>query len=267
MMPVIDQYLNQWRFYKNAILVFLAINVFALTLSAVLAVRYFGFKKDLGVEQKQLLHKIERVDDVFAAFDDIEKSGTALAKSKGVHTTADEESVLHLIKSWDALKTLSTDLDTHLPHTEHPLLFDEKTRENFLESRADLLHLRTQMFSELNLNLDNYHHNQIELILVGIITLLFGIILPQFILYLIGRTLNRLRLEMQNSVKDFLKSWNQTSTAFGPKPFQNVEFWLQILLLAGEQSSRLSGHPAARIAGELAFIIRQELRNSGTNAA
>ncbi len=267
MTPILDQYLRQWRIYKTALIAFIAINVFSLALSAVLATRYFGFKRDVASEQKRLLHKIELVDDVFASFDEIEKSSLELGHSKGIHTSQDEASVLRLIKNWDALKGFATDLESPLPQTEHPLIYDEKTRGSVLESRMGLLTLRKQYFAQLNSKLDSYHQNMIELILTGALTLLFGVLLPHLVLYLIGRTLNRVRVEMQNSVREVLRAWNETANAFGPKPFQNVEFWLQILLLTGEQSSRLSRHPVAHIAGELAFIVRQELKHSGTHAA
>ncbi len=267
MTPLFDGYLRQWRIYKTAMIVFLAINVFSLALALVLSVRYFGFKRSAAVEQKTLLHKIELIDDVFDSFAEIEKNSFLIGKSKSVRTTQEEESVLKLLKNWDALKTLSAEIETPLPSTQHPLLLDDKTKASLVESRAGLTTLRHQFFGELNSRLESYHQNQIELILTGLLTLLFGIVLPQFVLYLIARTMNRVRVEMQNTVRDILKSFNETSAAFGPKPFQNVEFWLQILLLSGEQASRLSRHPVAHIAGEMAFLVRQELKQSGHRAA
>jgi hypothetical protein len=266
MTPIFDRYLKQWRLYKTAMIVFIAINVFSLALSVVLAIRYFGFKHNLAIEQNQKLHKIELIDAAFESLSEIEKNAFAVKSAKSIQTTQDEERVLKLLHNWQDLRSLAVELEAPLPETDHPLLLDEKTRLKLIDSRAGLISLRRKLFADIHTSLESYEHNQVELIVTGLLTLIFGLLLPQAALYMMGRALNRVRLEMQNTVREILKSWNETSMAFGPKPFQNVEFWLQILLLAGEQTGRMSGHPMAQIAAEMAYLVRQELRRPPTAA-
>ncbi len=108
---------------------------------------------------------------------------------------------------------------------------------------------------------------QKELIATGILTLIFGIVLPMSVMALMARAINTLRHEIQGSVLDFLRNWRKTEQDYsGDAPaFKNPEFWLQIALLSGQFFGQVSVNPAVQVAGEIAFTIRQELQRAQKN--
>ncbi len=107
-----------------------------------------------------------------------------------------------------------------------------------------------------------------ELIAIGLITLLFGIILPLVVMARITSTIRALRQEIQRSVFDFLRNWRQTEQDFAAQDgaFKNPEFWLQIALLCGQFFGQASSNPAAQMAGEIALTIRNELKKNRSPA-
>jgi hypothetical protein len=104
--------------------------------------------------------------------------------------------------------------------------------------------------------LNTIHH---EFVVIGILTLIFGFLVPYIVIRLSTTMLNTVRLEMQKTAYDVMKTWSEERTKYGEQAFQNVDFWLQILLTMGHHSGRLSSHPMAQMLGELAFLMQKEL--------
>ena len=98
-----------------------------------------------------------------------------------------------------------------------------------------------------------------ELIIVGILTLTFGIILPSYIFYRMGRMMSHVRGELVNAAREIAKEWMQQFEKYDQEPFKNVDFWTNAVLLSAEQLGRYYSHPMAQFGGELAGLVRMEI--------
>lgn len=269
MTPRLDHFLHQWAFYKKCLIAFFALNVFSVLLSAVLGFNYFVFKRDLGIQQNTSLDKIEKADLALNLLQTIQNELNSKPRIE-IRGGEDEKRVLRLLQNWQDLKALTRSFD-HIELNSDiasPLLPSVTTQKAFSEIAQQLHTARQNEIRFMKNQLVRHNDTTRLLIAVGCLTLIFGILLPLFVLYRLGRTLDRMRNEMQNAALEFVKSWSETKAGFGDEAFKNVEFWLQVLLLLGHQAGQLSGHPAAQIAGEFAHLLRVELQKKsvGKNA-
>jgi hypothetical protein len=258
MTPKLDQFLQQWRLYKKSLIIFLTINIFSVVMALVLAVNYFGVKKNLGVDQRLIIEKIERADQAIYL---VMKFARQLSFREQVHNQTDQAFMISIVTDWAQLTRMLEEFDN---------IKISKEVSNFIWSKDTIAELKSteeKLQAEKKYLIDELKHGTIAyddstrlLIAIGTITLLFGLILPNIALYFMGKTLNGLRLELQEAAMQFLKQWSETKAGFGDEAFKNVDFWMQILLLVGSQTGRLSSHPAVQIGSEFAHLIRIELQ-------
>lgn len=264
MTPTIDHYLNQWARYKVALIIFFAINVFSVILALVLSVNYFALRHNFANQQLQTITNLEITDQALSQLSHI-RTEIAGRKTFSVRTTEEETHMLQLLSHTLELKNLLQQL--HTGPVEHDLTVLISTFKN--QSQAHLLReqltgIKQQLWLDLKSQIKSNDNKTRLLIVTGLLTLIFGLILPSFIIYLMSQGLNHIRIEMQNTVFDFIKNWNITRDNFGDEAFKNVEFWLQIILLIGSTGGRMSSHPVAKISSELAHIIRLELQKKNS---
>ncbi|OFZ19923.1 MAG: hypothetical protein A2Z20_07715 [Bdellovibrionales bacterium RBG_16_40_8] len=257
----LDYFLAKWTFYKRCLVIFLAFNIFSIAVSAVLGFNYFTFKRNLGAKQQASLERIEKSD---LALNKLAVFQAELSERQHliIRNREDEKKVLTILNNWQEIKVIITSLNT--TPNDIPLSDDFSTLAQVSKS---LNALKQKELSALRAELTNYNDTTRLLIIAGALTLIFGIILPHLVLFMLARTLNRIRVEMQNAALEFIKNWSTTKASFGDEPFKNVKFWLQILLLAGHQAGKLSSHPAIQVTSELAYLVHLELHKKSTGKA
>ena len=263
MTPVLDQQLRRWRIYKTLFVLFIAINIFSLTLSIVLGSRYFSSKGLLAEQQQKVLNEIAIAERSLRASKNLKEhfSHSRLVKLK---TEDQEKNILFVLNELQNMLQGAQKLGLS-PQLEAKLVSDGKTTKKLDALRADLELSKANNYDKLQKNLKAFKSANVEIVITGLVTLVFGVFLPLLMIYLMGRAMNRVRQELFSLVQEILKDWNSAIGSFGDQPFRNVEFWLQILLLVGSHGSRLSHHPVAMVSGELAHILRLELQKNNHN--
>jgi hypothetical protein len=265
--PALDRYLTQWRFYKNCLIVFLAINVFSVSLAFILAFYYYGSKRDIGVRQSQALAELQKADTAITEAQTLQMQ-LAQKKSWTLKTRADEEAALAGLAAWHRLSVAAQDLGLKLNIGSFTgLIASAESQQALNDYQAELAAHKGNLIAEMQKQLRGFDTLTRSLILTGLITLVFGIILPQFLIFKLAHTLNTIRIEMQNSAREFIKTWAETRAGFDDGAFKNVDFWLQIILLSTQHASRLSSHPALQVTSEMAYLLREELKKNSSRPA
>jgi hypothetical protein len=267
MTPTLDRFFRQWSLYKNAMIVFLTINVFSVALSLFLASYYFGSKRDVGHKQTQTLQQLQVADQTLTQLQNLRKN-VGSKKTFQLRTRADELAALQTLSLWNDLKNNLTTLGLQMSGGDFIGFISTSETDTELSRLENELSAKKQSHIETMLSQMKSFDNLTRVLMwTGLVTLLFGLILPQYVLYKMGKTLNAIRIEMQQSALQFIKVWAETRAGFGEDAFKNVDFWMQILLLTTQHLSRLSSHPALQVTSELAFLVREELKKSAGNKA
>jgi hypothetical protein len=267
----LDRFLRQWSFCKRCLLLFFAVNVFSVVAALVLGLNFFVFKKDLNQKQKEAFERIVQLDLAAAHVSDLLLQMDS-KKDRGsitIRTREDEIELIARLEYWHQLKANLTKLaqtSEHSPSSALHLNANLSVLVGSNETRAELTRIREELAklkaNEWHLVQERFaqHNNTARLLIwTGLLTLFFGLVLPCFAIYAMGRALNAIRVEMQNTAISIVKTWSETQASFGDGAFKNLEFWLQVLLLVGSYSSKLSAHPTLQVTGELAHIVRLEL--------
>lgn len=98
-----------------------------------------------------------------------------------------------------------------------------------------------------------------ELIIIGALTMTFGILLPTYIFYQMTNMAKQIRNELANAAREIAKEWMQQFEKYDQEPFRNVDFWANAVLLSAEQMGRYYNHPLAQFSGEMAGLVRTEI--------
>lgn len=269
MTPTLDRFLHQWAFYKRVLLVFFAINVFSVVAALVIGVNFFIFKKDMGLQQARTFEKIENIDLVVNDIIALEKQfnhNESRKISLTIKTRDDELVLLQTLDKWHSIKNrISQFTDLNVNTNMTVLIWSPETQSELQRLTEQLQLQKASAWQSARERMNAYNDTSKLLIITGLLTLLFGVMLPSFVTYLMGRALNHIRVELQNTALSLVKTWSETRAGFGDGAFKNVEFWLQILLLFGSYSNRISSHPAAQISSELAHLVRIELQKQNNS--
>lgn len=275
MTPTLDRLFRQWVFYKRCLIAFILVNVFSVALSLVLSVQYFGFQKDTSEGVQKAVSQIQQVERAQMLIEKIQESRNARPKWD-LRQQKDEAQLLALFRDWQELVSIFKTLEVASVDNAASVTGGDDSFIAMIsrETSPDLKRLSVQMASIKerewqSLSSSNLRHQSRTrtLMIVGIITLLFGLIMPGLLFVVLGRTLNRIRTEMQNAALEFIRGWAEARAGFGDDAFKSVEFWLQVLLLLGHQAGHLSSHPAVQVTSELAHLIRLELKKSAQSSS
>ncbi len=99
-----------------------------------------------------------------------------------------------------------------------------------------------------------------QLIIVGFLTFIFGICAPMYLFYKVGDMLNRARKELEQAAREIAREWIKQFEKYDENAFKNIDFWMNAILLSAEQFGRYYHHPVANLSGELAGLVRQEMK-------
>ena len=102
---------------------------------------------------------------------------------------------------------------------------------------------------------------------LGSLTIIFGIAIPMIVFSLLAKALRAAQIALSESARDIVHSWSKALDKHGDDPFKNPKFWMEVLLIFGEQMGHHSRHPAFAITSELSYLVREELHKSDKEAA
>jgi len=99
-----------------------------------------------------------------------------------------------------------------------------------------------------------------ELFWIAALALVFGLLLPMYVFYVMLKNLNSARKEFEEKLGILIATWAKKLEGDGNKDeLRNPIFWLEILLLGVELFSPRGGHPATAFASDLSRTIRKHL--------
>ncbi len=101
--------------------------------------------------------------------------------------------------------------------------------------------------------------NKNVVIILGILSLFFGLILPLIIIAQVAKLLRQVQKDINDKAVQISSDWIREKNRHGDDAFKNVEFWAKIGLTSIGQSSQMSSNPVAILVGDLALQIRAEL--------
>jgi hypothetical protein len=260
---MIDRYNGLWRkwqLYKKLLIGFFVLNVFCVVSGFVLSFNYWGFKQSLREQHQVELTKLSASADLERQIAELENDVVISSDRASIFKEATEWQKLqnHLVASGLGEKFL----------IEPKAVADRKTALAFLRDiKQSLAGERKAAFDKLSNMVESYSDTTWELVSIGILTLLFGLIIPGFIIWQLTRLLKRTTDELRQSAREIAREWIAQNEKFGGEGFKNIEFWVEIALLGAQIAGRSAGHPVAQMTGELALLIRQELEKSRSKPA
>lgn len=256
---------RKWRFYKKLLMGFFVLNVFCVVSGFVLSFNYWGFKQSLRDQHQNELKKL-------AASADLERQVAELENDVVVSTApalrgdrlSDRATVFKEAAEWQKLEAYlrQSGLYEKFP-VDSKMIADPKEALAYLRDiKQNLASERKATFDKLSDMVESYSDTTWELISIGVFTLLFGLIIPGYIIWLITRLLRRTTEELRQSAREIAHEWMAQSEKYHGDAFKNAEFWVQMGLLGTQILSKSVPHPVAQLTGEMAHLIRQELDKS-----
>jgi hypothetical protein len=98
-----------------------------------------------------------------------------------------------------------------------------------------------------------------ELAFVGMATLLFGIVLPGYLIYRAEQKMQAVRNHVQQSLAKLVGVWAENYKNFHGEVYQNPVFWTNMALLAVEEFGQDSDHPFMKVFLEFSPYVRKEI--------
>ncbi len=255
-----QQLWRKWVLYRNLLLVFFLLNVFCVVSGFVLSFNYWGFKQSLREKHKHELQKLSSSADLERLLAELEN-----VIYTGSKAGTERAAIFREANEWQKLGQYlaASGLNEKFKIDEN-IIDQPKTALLFLKDiKTSLAGERKAAFEKISTMVESYSNTTWELVTIGGLTLLFGLVIPAFIMMMLTRLLKRTTDELRQSARDIVKEWVNQNTKFGgADAFKNVEFWVEMALLAAQFTGRATNHPMAQLAGELAQLIRQELDKS-----
>lgn len=254
---------RKWLFYRNLLAAFFVLNVFCVASGFVLSFNYWGFKQSLRDKHQTELRKL-------AASADLERQVAGLESTLFAGAKADRASLLREAGEWHQLKAhlAASGLLEKYPLHEATIADPKSALAYLKDIKTGLAGERKAVYENLTAMVESYSDTTREIVVIGGFTLLFGLVLPGFVLWRLTRLLKSSTEQLRHTAREIVDEWLRQNDKYGAEPFKNPEFWVQLFLLTTQFSGRAMGHPMAQLAGEMAGLVRHELEKSrGPRAA
>ncbi len=246
-MMTLDGISSKWRFYRNTLVTCFFINVLVVISGMCLAVDHWHTALKQSDSQDQLFAHLVSADKLDAAIENLK-----LGKKDATND----------FENWSEIKIQLIEMNAA------PLPLEVM---NSTEAKAAYLSsLETEMRAKKAKWMKDWRGSQSHdahvvrlIIIVSALSLLFGLLLPLYCFTRILRILVRTKDDLQKAAQNIVAEWLKAAHRFGEDPFRNIEFWLHIVLIAASYLGESSRHPAAQVAGELAHLVRRELKKNG----
>lgn|GEM_PF-4036977 len=132
-----------------------------------------------------------------------------------------------------------------------------------LAKEAKVPELESQIREKLEPSVRQVGTSINQLLLIALLTLVFGVALPTFIFHHLSLTVAKLRVDAEKKFVKWMNWWLKTygKEKFNAKnPFyQKPHFWMNMFLMFIETMAPQSRNPMVGFFGELAPVLRAEL--------
>lgn len=224
---------QQMKVYKNLLIVFWAINIFAVITAAVIAFYYFsqpqGNLLKLTQEKQNINHSLKLLTNLDAK--------------------ADKTELFELNKNISTYEWAPT---YKLPMSNKEILSKRIELQNrLINSLQDLENESIEFYKAQS-------KSQQQLIIIGVLTLIFGLFLPMAIIALMAKLGLLAKNKTEDHVKEWILQW-QKENARHSDPYKSPEFWSRILVISIEHFAPVVDHPAAKYLGEISGEIKKEM--------
>ncbi|MDZ4678060.1 MAG: hypothetical protein SGI74_11205 [Oligoflexia bacterium] len=105
-----------------------------------------------------------------------------------------------------------------------------------------------------------HEQSVLTLTAVGAGTFVFGIYLPIYLMAQLGKVIKEIKTQTEHMVAQWVSGWFENYNQYEEDAIKDPRFWLNMVLLTTEIFGDHSKHPAARLIGEFAPILRQEIQ-------
>lgn len=246
-MMTLDSLTSKWRLYRNTLVACFFINVLVVITGMCLAVDHWHTAFKSTESQDRLFTRLESAD----------KIETAIQNLKSLKKDAVSDFV-----NWSEIKIQLTSLQA-APLPLEAMSTTEAKSVYLSGLETEIRSLKSVWMKEWR-RAQSRDTNVVRLIIVvSLLSLTFGLLLPLYCFARISRILVRTKDDLQKAAQNIVAEWLKAAHRFGEDPFRNIEFWLHIVLIAAAYVGESSRHPAAQIAGELAHLVRRELKKKG----
>jgi len=235
------------QLYKKLLIVFMALNVFSMALGLVFTAQYFTSQKKIQSESNQITQQYQIINQVEKLYSIKKPEELFIPNSKmyiklNQYFSKDYKQDDFNKKYQAYFKRLEPNLKVY--DWEKLKVFNESYKLQILERQTALVTLSSQ--------------TQKNWISIGLLTLIFGIILPITLLSLISRLIYKVQKALYAKTTDWLKDLRQEKWK-NKKAFQSPEFWMKVSLISIEHWAKYGQHPVLQFSSELSGIIKDEL--------
>lgn len=246
-MITLDDITRKWRFYRTALATCFFLNVLCIMTGMVLSVDHWRTALKTDANQTQLFDRLDAADRIQVAIQNLR-----LPK---------KDATLEF-ENWSEIKIQLQVIGSEA----FPLaaLSSNETKSAYLNRlETEMRDKKSMWMSEWRKSRVRDSHVVRTIIVISALALLFGLVLPLYCFSRITRVLVRTKNDIHKAAQNIVSEWLKAAHRYGEKPFRSVEFWLHIVLIAATYLGTSSRHPAAQVAGELAHLVRAELKKSG----
>lgn len=236
------------KLYKNIIWTLLFLNIFCVSMGFILGFNYFATKKIIHSQIKDSGQLIQSIDLINHKI-----SKQFIAKSSN--------NLILNFELYKFIEDLKAKNQVEKTSTLYSIPFEKNNfnKEAYLDIQKSLNDIKNESINKIIAKNSSLDSSNSEIIIVAAITLIFGIILPWFFIFLITKAMLLAKKELESKISLWIKEWNENSKLFKEDKFKNVEFWLKIFLATMEQSENFSSHPAVLYSSYVSKIVRKEL--------
>lgn len=248
---------RKWYLYRNLLVGFFVLNVFCVVSGFVLSFNYWGFKQSLRDQHRTELEKLSATADLerqVAELENLLYNGPKLERA----------ALFREATEWQKLQSYlhASGLSNKFPFSEATVATPKSGLAYLKDIKTNLADERKKAFNKVSEMVESYSDTTREIIIIGALTLLFGLVIPGFIVWRLTRLLKRTTEQLRQTAREIADEWLRQNDKFGADGFKTVEFWVEMALLATQFTGRAANHPMAQLAGELAGLVRQEIEKS-----
>jgi hypothetical protein len=237
------------QFYKTLLVGFWCLNILLIALTLAAGLRFFSNGKnfeDSLKNQKQILEILSLESQL---------SGVASLP------TATADQVYEYRRRVDGLKAALAPRGD-LPESLRRFADSEKwkmTTPEWKELRASLLGWAKNKMETSEAAFQDAHRTAKEVLLLGIITLLFGIVLPVIVFALLTKNLVKAKKGFEDKLSVWLARVLQKIPDDKENPWTNPALWVEVVLAGFEIFAPRSRHPMVLILRDFLPTVRKEI--------
>ena len=248
-------------FYKYLMILTLAFNVFTALSGAICSYLVWNGAFELSSQ----IAKQETETQKLTEFESMLLTVPQINEKKKIS----RQQALTEIQAWEKLRARAESLNFAAYDQLPPdYLFNGMAAQSWLSQLQMELDQRRQTNSQSLLKMAK-REDQLSsaLMWLGSLTLIFGIAIPMIVFSLLAKAMRQAQKALSEAARDIVRSWSKALDKHGDDPFKNPHFWMEVLLIFGEQMGHHSRHPAFALTSELSYLVREELHKSGKEAA